>query len=80
MRPEPISPPMEKGSLYLFKKTKNQNHKMTFPALLRELGGDERNPQSYQEFWWQLRATQDFKNQHKQVWENGSVSKVCTEV
>jgi hypothetical protein len=45
MRPEPISPPMEKGSLYLFKKTKNQNHKMTFPALLRELGGDERNPQ-----------------------------------
>ena len=73
MRPEPISPPMEKGSLYLFKKTKNQNHKMTFPALLRELGGD-------QEFGWQPRATQDFKNQHKQVWENGSVSKVCTEV
>lgn len=36
---------------------------MIFPVLLRKLG-DERNPQSYQEFGWQPIETQDLKKKN----------------
>jgi hypothetical protein len=35
--------------------------KMILPAWIRELDGDERNPQGNQEFTWQLIESQDLK-------------------
>lgn len=34
---------------------------MIFPDLIKELGGDKRNSQGYQEFEWQLLEAQDFR-------------------
>lgn len=44
MRPDPIAAPLGKDSLYLLKtkpKDKETKPKMIFPALLRELEGEE---------------------------------------